>query len=190
MLFILTGNGFGADTLQIDPVHSAVDFSIRHLVGRVKGRFEVFSGTIVYDQKDITNSSVNISIKTISIDTGNERRDGHLRTADFFGVDSFPEITFQSTKISEEGGKKFASGPLTIHGVKKEIRLPFGIMGVMKDKEGNTWAGFESGITINRKDFGITWNRALEDRGFLLGDEVRITLFIEGVMMKEEKKKG
>jgi polyisoprenoid-binding protein YceI len=156
----------------------------------VKGRFEVFSGTIIYDQKDITNSSVDVSIKTISIDTGNDRRDGHLRTSDFFDADSFPEITFQSTSISEEDGQKFANGALTIRGVKKDVRLPFEIMGVMKDKEGNTWAGFESGITINRKDFGITWNRALEDRGFLLGDEVTISLFIEGVMMKAEKKKG
>ncbi|MCH7761186.1 YceI family protein [candidate division TA06 bacterium] len=189
VLFFLTSSAFSADTLRIDPVHSSVDFNIRHLVGRVRGRFMDFSGTIVYDQDKIANSSVNISIKTKSIDTGNQKRDGHLRTADFFDVENYPEITFQSNEVKETEDGFVAVGPLSIHGVEKEIHLPFEVLGFMKDKKGNIWAGFESGITINRKDFGITWNRTLEDRGFILGDEVKIKFFIESVMKKEEEEK-
>ena len=186
LLFVSLGNGFCADTLQIDPVHSSVEFTIRHLVGRVKGKFKEFSGTIVLDEKKVSNSSVSVSINTASIDTENERRDGHLKSPDFFDAEKYPEITFHSKKVIEKDGEPYAVGPLVIHGIEKEIRLPFKVLGVMKDSKGSTWGGFESEITIKRYDFDITWNRTLEDRGFMLGDDVTVNLFIEAVLKKEE----
>ena len=186
LLFLLLGNGFCADTLRIDPVHSSVEFTIRHLVGRVKGKFKEFSGTIVLDEKKVSNSSVSVSINTASIDTENERRDGHLKSPDFFDAEKYPEITFYSKKVIEKDGEPYAVGPLVIHGIEKEIMLPFKVLGVMKDSKGSTWGGFESEITIKRYDFDITWNRTLEDRGFMLGDDVTVNLFIEAVMKKEE----
>ncbi len=182
MMFLAAG--LRAQTFKIDPVHSSVGFSIRHLVSNVKGRFTDFSGTIVYDSKKIENSSVNVTIKTSSIDTDNENRDNHLRSPDFFDAEKNPEITFQSTKVVKKGKKFLVQGTLNLHGVDKSVSFPCQILGTMKDPKGNARAGFEAELSLNRKDFGITWNRTLDQGGLMLGEEVKIMLAVEAL---EEK---
>jgi len=183
MMFLATG--LRAQTFKIDPVHSSVGFSIRHLVSNVKGRFTDFSGTIVYDPKKIENSSVNVTIKTTSIDTDNENRDNHLRSPDFFDAEKNPEITFQSTRVVKKGKKLLMQGTLNLHGVEKSVSFPFQILGTMKDPKGNARAGFEAELSLNRKDFGITWNRTLDQGGLLLGEEVKIMLAVEALEEKQ-----
>ena len=182
MMFLATG--LWAQTFKIDPVHSSVGFSIRHLVSNVKGRFTDFSGTIVYDPGKIENSSVNVTIKTASIDTDHENRDNHLRSPDFFDAEKNPEITFQSTKVVKKGKKFLVQGTLNLHGVEKNVSFPCQILGTMKDPKGNARAGFEAELSLNRKDFGIIWNRTLDQGGLMLGEEVKIMLAVEAI---EEK---
>lgn len=183
MLFLATG--LRAETFKIDPVHSSVGFSIRHFVSNVKGRFTDFSGMIVYDPAKIENSSVNVTIQTTSINTDNENRDNHLRSPDFFDAEKNPEITFKSNKVVKEQEKLLVQGILNMHGVEKNVSFPFQILGTMKDPKGNARAGFEAELSLNRKDFGITWNRTLDQGGLMLGEEVKIMLAVEAF---EEKK--
>jgi len=183
MMFLAAG--LWAQTFKIDPVHSSVGFSIRHLVSNVKGRFTDFSGTIVYDPDKIENSSVNVTIKTTSIDTDNENRDNHLRSPDFFNAEKNPEITFKSTKVVKEQDKFLLQGTLNLHGVEKSLSFPFHVLGTMKDPKGNTRAGFEAELSLNRKDFGITWNRTLDQGGLMLGEEVKIMLDVEAFEEKQ-----
>src|SRR5918998_1761997 len=141
-----------------DTAHSNVGFSIPILGGlsHVRGKFTDFTVTIVHDDADVTKSSVNAVIKTTSIDTGIERRDAHLRNADFFDVEKFPEITFQSSRIEKRGKNFIAHGTFTMHGVSKEIALPFTINGMRKDeKTGKTTLGVTARATLNRRDYGI-----------------------------------
>jgi polyisoprenoid-binding protein YceI len=175
-----------AQTFEIDPVHSSVGFSIRHIVSNVKGRFTDFGGIVIYDSKKIENSSVNVTIKADSIDTDNEKRDGHLRSPDFFEVEKYPEITFKSTRVVKKGKKYMVHGTFTMHGVSTEISFPFEILGVAQGPGGGARAGFEAELTLNRKDYGIVWNRTLDQGGLLLGDEVRIMLALEAVEKKQE----
>ena len=160
-----------------DAAHSNVGFSIPILGGlsQVRGKFTDFTVEIVYDDKDVTKSSVNATIKAASIDTGIENRDKHLRTPDFFDVEKFPEITFQSSRIEKRGKNFIAHGTFTMHGVAKEIALPFTINGVRKDeKTGKTTLGLTARTTVNRKDYGINYSRA--DNPTFLGDMVEIEL--------------
>src|SRR4030067_2540019 len=129
MAVIFSAAGLWAQTFQIDPVHSSVGFTIRHIVSNVKGRFTDFSGTIVYDPKKIENSSVMVSIKAVTIDTDNQKRDDHLRSPDFFDVEKFPEITFQSAKVAKKGNKFILNGTLIMHGIEKKVSIPFEILG-------------------------------------------------------------
>ena len=184
---IFLAAGLWAQTFQVDPVHSSVGVTIRHIVSNVKGRFTDFSGTIVYDPKKIEKSSVTVSIKTATIDTDNQKRDDHLRSPDFFDVEKFPEITFQSAKVAKKGNKFILHGILVMHGIEKKVSIPFGILGVAKDPGGNNRAGFEAELTLNRKDFGITWNRTLDQGGLLLGEDVKIGLSLEAVEAKEKQ---
>jgi polyisoprenoid-binding protein YceI len=141
----------------------------------------------VADAAKPENSSVEFTIKTASIDTNNEGRDKHLRSADFFDAEKFPEITFKSTKVVAKGKDKFdVTGPLTMHGVTKEVTLPVTFLGSQKDPQGNDKAGFEVAATLNRKDFGIVYNRALDAGGFVLGDEVWISINLETAKKKPE----
>src|SRR5207244_5017134 len=151
-----------ADTYSFDKVHSDVGFQIRHLVSKVRGRFTDYEGTIVVDKARPEASSVSLTIKAASIDTGNAKRDEDLRSANFFEVDKYPEITFKSTRITPKGGDRYdVTGTLTMHGATKEVTLPVSFLGFAKmgpmDK-----AGFETSITLNRKDYGIVWNRPLD----------------------------
>jgi polyisoprenoid-binding protein YceI len=168
----------------VDKAHSEVTFQIRHFVTKVRGRFTDFAGTIVANAAKPEASSVEFAIKATSIDTDHEFRDKDLRSANFFDVEKFPEITFKSTKVAPAGKDRYAvTGLLTMRGVSKEIVLPVSYMGSVatKDREGREGAkgGFETSLTLNRKDYGMTWNRALDTGGVMLGDDVTIEINIE-----------
>jgi len=164
----------------IDKAHSEVTFQVRHLVTRVRGRFSDYDGTIEYDEADPTQSTVNVRIQAASIDTGDAQRDAHLRSADFFGADEHEAITFVSSRITRTGSDDFqVAGNLTIHGVTRPVVLEAEFLGKAKDPWGNEKLGFEAQVTLNRKDYGLTWNAALETGGFLVGDEVKVSLSIQ-----------
>ena len=169
-------------TFIIDKAHSEATFQVRHLVTKVRGHFADFAGTIQFNDEALDQSSVSFTIQAASIDTKTNDRDAHLRSEDFFFVDKHPQITFVSSKISKKGDEDYdVRGTLTIRGVAKEISLPVTFLGHAKDPWGNARLGFEAETTINRKDFGLTWNAALETGGFLVGDEVKISLQIQAI---------
>ena len=169
-------------TYKIDKAHSEATFQVRHLLTKVRGRFSDFEGVIHYDANTPERSSVKATIQATSIDTNEPDRDKHLRSADFFGVDEFPTLTFTSTRVTKKGAESFdVLGDLTIHGVTRPVTLNVSFLGKAKDPWGNERLGFEAETTINRKDFGLTWNAALETGGFLVGDEVKITLSVQAL---------
>ena len=167
---------------RIDPAHSTIGFAIRHYeINWVSGRFKDFSGTIRYDDKDVTKSSVEFTAKVESIDTGIENRDKHLRTADFFDVAKYPEMSFKSTRVERRGNGYVLHGDFTLHGVTKQVAIPFTVTGAIKDPRGNTRFGVEAQTTIDRRDYGITWGKPLEGGGLDLGHEVTVNLSLEAV---------
>jgi polyisoprenoid-binding protein YceI len=167
---------------KIDPAHSIVGFTIRHLeISWVEGRFKDFTGTIRYDASDVTKSSVEFVAKIESIDTGVAGRDQHLKAADFFEVAKFPEMSFKSTRVERKGKGYVLTGDLTIKGVTKPVSIPFTIAGAIKDPWGNTRIGIDGQTTIDRTEFGITWNRPLENGGVNIGTEVAIELKLEAL---------
>jgi len=168
-------------TYKIDKSHSEAIFQVRHLVTKVRGRFTDFEGAIEYNDAAPEASTVNFSAKTASIDTAEADRDKHLRSADFFDVEKYPELTFRSKKISKRGDGYDVTGDLTIHGVTKEVTLPVAHMGKAKDPWGGDRLGFEVETTLNRKDYGLAFNIALETGGFLVGDEVKVSIDIQAV---------
>jgi polyisoprenoid-binding protein YceI len=176
-----------AETYTIDKAHSEASFQVRHLgISNVRGRFADFDGAISIDRAKPESSSVEFTIKAASIDTGSPDRDKHLRTADFFDVEKFPTITFKSTKVVPKGGSNYdVTGTLTMHGVSKEVTIPVVHLGFVKDPWGNDKAGFELNTTLNRKDFGLTWNKALETGGLLVGEEVKVSINLETALKKE-----
>jgi polyisoprenoid-binding protein YceI len=168
------------DTYAIDKDHSETSFLVQHMLGKVRGVFTDFGGTIVFDKANPAASSVEFKVKATSIDTNNDKRDEHLRSPDFFDVATYPEITFKSAKVVAKGGNAFdVTGTLTIRGVGKTVTLPVKYLGEAKDPWGNVKASFETGITINRKDYNVVWNKALDAGGFVLGDDVAISINIE-----------
>ena len=180
-LFIVLGLGTAAaqGTYAIDTAHSSVGFKVRHLVSRVAGSFTEFDGAITADFGNLDASGVELVIKTASIDTANEKRDGHLRSADFFDVEKYPEITFSSSKITKVDDDSYAvAGTLTMHGVSNEITLTVDFLGEM-EAMGGVRAGYELSTTLNRKDYGVSWNRALDSGGFVLGDDVEVSINLE-----------
>lgn len=170
---------------SVDPVHSNVAFSIRHFFTQVPGQFNDFGGTIHYDPEDVEASRVSFVVQAESIDTDNDRRDQHLRSADFFHVEKFPTLSFESKKVTEAGDELQVTGDLTIHGVTREVTIPVEFLGSMVTPMG-TRAGFATEFAIDRKDFGITWNQALDQGGAILGDEVEIEIDVEGVLQEPE----
>ena len=173
-------------TYQIDPAHSQVGFNVRHFFSHVPGRFNDFEGAVTYDDKDVAKSSVEITIKTASIYTNNDRRDNHLRSNDFFAADSFPTITFKSTKVTPAGENKFkVDGNLTIRGITKPVTLDATFLGAGNVGMGGLRAGWEATTTVNRKDFNVSWNRVLDQGGTMLGDDVAIQLGVEGMKRAE-----
>jgi polyisoprenoid-binding protein YceI len=167
-------------TLEIDRSHSEVAFQVRHLLSKVRGRFTDFAGTIEFDQSNPQNSRLEVTIQAASIDTAEGDRDKHLRSADFFEVDTYPTLTFVSTSVTLRSDDTYdVAGNLTIHGITRPVTLPASFLGAAGDPWGNTRFVFEAELTLNRKDFGLTWNAALEAGGFLVGDEVKVFLSIQ-----------
>ena len=178
--------GYLAGTWAIDPVHSEVSFTVRHMmVSKVRGRFDKFEGTIVTAENPL-ESTVSASVDLSSISTGQEQRDAHVRSADFFEVENHPTMTFTSTGLRAGGDQFLLDGDLTIKGVTNPITIPFSFEGAAKDPFGNQRVGFEGAVTINRKDYGITWNAALETGGVLVSDKV--TLEFEVSAVRQEQK--
>ncbi len=170
---------------NVDKAHSEVSFQIRHFVSKVRGRFGDFAGTIAINAAKPEASSVMFTIKTASIDTNEPKRDADLKSPNFFDVEKLPEIRFVSRKVVPVSDTKYdVTGDLTMHGVTKEITLPVTFNGVTKDVWGGERAGFEIGLALNRKDYGINWNKALDQGGFMLGDDVTISVNIEAVKAK------
>jgi polyisoprenoid-binding protein YceI len=171
---------------KVDPSHSGVNFTVRHFVTNTPGRFRDFDGTIKYDKQNPAASSVEFTVKTASIDTNNDDRDGHLRSADFFEVEKFPTMTFTSTKVVPKDADTLeVTGNLTVKGVTKQITIPVDVLGTFKTPNGEK-AGFETSFTINRKDYGIVWNRVL-DAGPVLGEDVKINISVEADRQGEKK---
>jgi polyisoprenoid-binding protein YceI len=170
-----------AATYEIDPVHSQVGFKARHLmVSWVRGTFGTFSGSINFDAKNPAVASVMASIDATSISTGNGQRDGHLKSPDFLDVAKYPTLAFKSKKFEGKNGKFKVTGDLTLHGVTKEVSLDVdGLSSESKDDWGNLRVGATGTTKISRKDFGLTWNKAVETGGVVVGDEIEITLDIE-----------
>lgn len=163
----------------VDKGHSTATFKIRHFTANVVGQFRDFDGSINIDRANPARSNVEFTIQAKSIDTGSERRDTHLRSADFFDVEKFPVITFKSTAVAARSKDVFdVTGDLTMHGVTKRVTLPVTFLGFMKHPRGEK-AGFEIETTLNRKDFGITWNRALDEGGFMLSEDVKVSINLE-----------
>jgi polyisoprenoid-binding protein YceI len=171
-----------ATTFAIDKAHSEALFQVRHLVTKVRGRFTDFTGTIHFDDARPDQSAVSFTINAGSIDTGTPDRDQHLRSDDFFAVEKYPTLTFSSSRVTKKDDEHFeVAGTLTIRDVAKEIKVPVTYLGAAKDPWGNARIGFEAEMTINRKDFGLTWNAALETGGFLVGDEVKISVSVQAI---------
>lgn len=168
---------------DFDLTHSSINFHIRHLmVSKVHGRFTKWNGTLELDEQDLTKSRVSVEIDPASIDTQEPKRDAHLRSADFFEVEKFPAMAFKSTKITREGDDRFkVTGDLTIRGVTHPVTLDVEGGEQVKDPWGGTRTGFSARTSISRKEFGLTWNVALEAGGFMLADKLDITLEIEAV---------
>ena len=169
-------------TFKIDKSHSEAVFQVRHLITKVRGRFSDFEGVITFSEAAPEQSAVTFTITAASIDTNEKDRDTHLRSADFFDVEHHPTITFASSSVKKNGANGLTvAGTLTMRGTAKAITLPVTFLGMAKDPWGNQRAGFEAEITLNRKDFGLNWNAALEAGGFLVGDEVKVTLSMQAV---------
>jgi polyisoprenoid-binding protein YceI len=166
----------------IDKSHSEAVFQVRHLVTRVRGRFTDFAGALSYNHEAPERSSVAITIQAASIDTAAPDRDAHLRSADFFDVERFPTLGFVSTGIVRRGDGAFeVTGDFTIRDVTRRVTLPVSFLGTAKDPWGNERLGFETELTINRKDYGLTWSAALETGGFLVGDDVKISVTVQAI---------
>lgn len=186
---LLVAPAFAADTYKIDAVHSEVGFKVRHFVSRTSGRFTKFNGTIQVDEKDIKNSNVSVTIEVASVSTDNANRDNHLKSPDFFDAEKFPTITFKSTSVKEVSkGQLQVTGDFAMHGVTKSITIPITSLGGMASPK-DFRAGFEGSLKINRKDFGLNWNKTLGAGETLLGDDVDISLAIEAVKQESEVKK-
>ncbi len=169
-------------TFAIDKTHSEVTFQVRHLVTKVRGRFTDFSGTVQFGEAQPEQSSLTFTINAASIDTGTPDRDAHLRSDDFFAADTYPAITFASSRVTKKSAERFeVEGTLTIRDTAKRLTLPVAYLGAAVDPWGNARVGFETEITINRKDFGLNWNAALEAGGFLVGDEVKIRVSVQAI---------
>jgi polyisoprenoid-binding protein YceI len=177
---------FAAETFTVDKTHSEATFQVRHMMSKVSGKFDDFSGKIEIDRTKPGASSVEFAIKTASINTGVGDRDKHLRSADFFDAEKYPEITFKSTKIVATKKKNVyaVTGDLTMRGVTKRVTVPVEFGGFGKDPWGNERAGFSLTTTVNRKDYGINWNKALDNGGFLLSDDVTINVNLEAQKAK------
>ena len=174
--------GYVAGTWTIDPVHSDVSFTVRHMmVSKVRGRFAQFEGTIRTGE-DLADSSVETNIDLTSINTNNEQRDAHIRSADFFEVEKYPTMTYRSLRVRSKGEEYVVEGDLTLHGVTRPVELALEVNGFTKDPYGKTRAGFTATTEINRRDFGVNINMPMDGGGAVVGDKVQITLEVEAIL--------
>ena len=174
----------------VDPVHSEVGFTVKHLVSKTPGRFEDYDGKVWLDPANVAGTlKFSATIKATSVDTRNDRRDNHLRSADFFDVENHPEITFESTSVKAKGGDMYdVTGNLTMRGVTKPITLSTELTGTATNPfTGTPLVGLDLSGTVNRKDYGINWNKALDNGGFLLGEDVAIEVHLEASVPKADK---
>ncbi len=175
-----------AETYKIDKAHSVVGFEIRHLLTKVRGGFSDFEGMIRFDSDKPEDSSVNVTIQAASIDTNHDKRDEDLRSDNFFDVETYPAITFESSEVVKTGDNAYdVKGTFRMHGVSREITLPVGFLGAITDNRGNHKVGFEASASVDRKHYGIVWNRALEGGGLVLGDDVEISINIQAIKTDE-----
>jgi polyisoprenoid-binding protein YceI len=175
-LSALGGSALAADEFKIDPNHSSINFAVSHMtVSTVTGRFNSFEGKILFDDKDVTKSSVNVTIKTASVNTDVTNRDNDLRSANYFDAEKFPEITFQSKSVEKKGNDYVAHGTLTIHGVAKDIDMPFEMKGPVEGGRAKVM-GAHGSLTVNRQDYGV--GKASP----MVGSEVKIDLYVEARM--------
>ena len=174
------------DTYSVDKSHSSTTFKVRHLMANVTGQFKDYNAAINIDRANLANSTVEFTINAASIDTGNADRDKHLQSEDFFFVEKNPTITFKSTAVKATKTKDLynVTGDLTMRGVTRRLTLPVSVLGFGKDPWGNEKAGFEITTTLNRKDYGINWNKALDTGGVLLGEDVIVNINLEAVKKK------
>jgi len=169
-------------TWQIDPAHTSVEFTVKHMMfSKVRGRFEAVDGALRYDPDgNLADAGVEVTIDAASIDTGQEDRDQHLRSADFLDVEEYGELRFESTSVEARGDDEFSvTGDLTIRGVTREVELDAELSGIATDPWGNERIAFSATTTIDRRDFGLTWNQALETGGVLVGHEVKISIEVQ-----------
>ncbi|ABF42702.1 YceI [Candidatus Koribacter versatilis Ellin345] len=172
-------------TWNIDPIHSVIEFKVRHMmISTVRGQFTGVSGVVILDNVDVTQSQVNVTIEAASLDTRDAQRDAHLKSSDFFGVEEFPHLTFHSERIERAGsGVLNVFGDLTIRAISLPVVLMItGPTDPVRDLSGNTRIGISGATRINRKDFGLNWNAALDTGGVLVGEEVTIALDIELIL--------
>jgi polyisoprenoid-binding protein YceI len=170
-------------TYTIDPAHSQIGFVARHaMVTKVRGTFDDFAGTVAFDAADPAATAVTVTIQAASINTRNAQRDEHLRSNDFFAMETYPGITFVSTGLRPTGDHSFdLTGNLTVKGVTNLITIPFTYEGAATDPYGNLRLGFEGSVTINRRDYGVTWNAALETGGFLVSDKIVLEFEVSAI---------
>jgi len=184
LIFISTSI-IAADNYVADKAHTNIGFTVKHMVvTTVLGKFKDYEIDFVFDEKDLSKSSVKATIKTASIFTDNEDRDNHLRSADFFDAGNYPEITFISNAIMKKSERYVAKGILTIRGISKEIELPFEILGPVNDPYGYTKLGIDASLKINRLDYGVNWNKTLDTGGVLVSNDVNIKLDVELTKVK------
>ena len=165
------------ETWVLDKPHSQAEFKVRYLMTQVEGRFRDIDAVIEIDRANPRNSTVEFTVQTRSIDTNEAKRDEHLRSPDFFEVDKYPTIMFKSTAVTPKSANEYeVTGDLTMHGVTKRVTVPVSFNGFGRDPRGAERAGFSIATTLDRKDYGITWNRVLDEGGLLLGDEVKIAI--------------
>ena len=177
-----------AETWTIDASHSSVDFKVRHFFAKTAGGFADFSGTIVFDAENPDASSVEATVVMASLNTNNEDRDNHLRSEDFFAVETYPTMEFKSTKVAKDGDDFVATGELTLHGVTQTVDMNFEFLGAGPDAWGGVRAGFTATMDIDRKAFGISWNKTLDQGGTVLGEKVAVSIEIEAVQQQEESR--
>jgi len=169
-------------TWQIDPVHSTIGFAAKHaMVATTRGRFETYTGGATIDTEHPENSTLWLDMDAASVSTGNEQRDGHLRSTDFFAAEAHPQITFRSTVVKADGDEIITTGDLTVAGVTHPVDVRWELGGVSKDPYGNVRAGFEGVGTLNRKDWGLVWNAAIETGGFLVSDKIKLVLEVAAI---------
>ncbi|GAA1789842.1 MULTISPECIES: YceI family protein [Leucobacter] len=177
--------GYRTGTWKIDPTHSEVGFSIRHLaISKVKGKFEKFDATFQTGENPL-DSTVSATAEVASVNTNQADRDGHLRTGDFFLADEHPELSFVSTGAREDGGDFLVDGDLTMRGVTKPVTFAFEFGGFGEDAYGNYKAGFTATTVVKREDFGLTWNAPLEKGGLLLGSDVTINIDVQAALVQD-----